>query len=62
MRAKHNPGDKMVIGIYRRPVKVKIIELALWRRSNTIAYLAKEVDTDKTHWLQYNADGQLRKV
>lgn len=62
MKPKHNPGDKMVVGVYRRPVKVKIIEVALWRRSQTLAYLAKEYGTGKTHWMQYDSANQLRKM
>ena len=62
MKAKHNPGDKMVVGIYRRAVKVKVIETALWRRDHSVAYLVKEVGSNKTHWMQYDAAGQLRKI
>ena len=62
MKIKHNPGDKMVVGIYHRPVKVKVIEATLWRRSKDVAYLVKECSSNRTHWMQYDAAGQLRKV
>lgn len=61
-KAKHKPGDKMVVGIYRRATKVKVIEVALWRRDKSIAYLVKECDGNETHWMQYDATGQIRKV
>jgi len=62
MKTKLNPGDKLTIIVYGRQIKVKVIEVTLWRADNTVAYLVRECGGHKTHWLQYDATGLLRKV